>query len=134
MTLDYAGGGRILEAFGRAWAAFDGDAWVGLFTEDARYHGDPFSPPFEGHNALRAFLLESAATQEDVECTFERHWVIGDTVLAAWHASYRRKGTSELVRSAGFMTLEVAPDGRIDRSHVWWMARPPDAPGQEGHG
>ena len=77
MTLDYARGGRILEAFGRAWAAFDGDAWVGLFTEDARYHGDPFSPPFEGHNALRAFLLESAATQEDVECTVEHHWVIG---------------------------------------------------------
>ena len=133
MTIDYATGGQLLERYGRAWAEFDGDAWVGLFTEDARYHGDPFSPPLVGHNAIRAFLGESAETQEDVEFTVERHWVSGDTVLAAWHASYLRRGTPDRVRFAGFMTLEVAPDGRIDRLHEWWMARPTGSD-QEGHG
>ena len=134
MTVDYAAGERLLDRFGHAWETFDGDTWVDLFTEDARYHGDPFASPLEGHNALRAQMLESAATQEDVEFTVERHWVVGDTVLAAWHASYRRKGTTELVRFAGFITMEVAPDGRISRLHQWWMVRPPDAPDQEGHG
>lgn len=133
MTIDYAAGGRLLEAFGRAWATFDGDAWTGLFTEDARYHGDPFSPPIEGHLALRAFLVESAESQEDVEFTVERHWVSGSTVLASWHASYLRRKTPDRVRIAGFMTMEVAPDGRVDRLHEWWMARPPNASDQEGH-
>ena len=133
MTIDYAAGGELLERYGRAWAEFDGDAWVGLFTEDARYHVDPFSPPLVGHNAIRAYLVESAETQEDVEFTVERHWVSGDTVLAAWHASYNRRGTPDRARLAGFMTLEVAPDGRIDRLHEWWMARPTGSD-QEGHG
>ena len=134
MTVDYATAGRLLEAYGRAWATFDGDAWVDLFTDDARYHVDPFSPPIEGHLALRAHLGETAGTQEDMEFTVERHWVSGTTVLAAWHASYRRRGTPDRMRIAGFMTMEVAPDGRIDRLHEWWMARPPNASDQGGHG
>ena len=60
--VDYATGGDLLEAYGRAWEAFDGDAWVALFTEDAEYHEDPFEAPLVGHNALRAYLLESAET------------------------------------------------------------------------
>ena len=76
--IDYAAAGDLLEAYGAAWRTFDGDAWVALFTEDAEYHGDPFGPPLVGHNALRAFLLDSAERQRDVEFTVERHWVSGD--------------------------------------------------------
>ena len=134
MTIDYATGGRLLEAYGRAWATFDGDAWVALFTEDAAYHGDPFAPPMVGDLALRAFLDHAARTQEQVEFTVERHWVAGDTVLAAFHASYVERATRERVRCSGFMTMDVAPDGRIERFHEWWMARPSTTPGQEGDG
>ena len=61
--IDYAAAGEWLEAYGRAWQTFDGDAWVGLFTEDAEYHEDPFGAPLVGHNALRAYLLEAAASE-----------------------------------------------------------------------
>ena len=132
MTIDYATGERLLEAYGQAGASFDGDAWVALFTEDAAYHGDPFSAPLVGDLALRRFLVESAETQEQVEFTVERHWVSGDTVLAAFHAGYIQRATRTPVRFAGFMTLDVAPDGRIARLHEWWMARPSSTPGSEG--
>ena len=33
--IGYAAGGDLLEAYGRAWQSFDGDAWVGLFVKDA---------------------------------------------------------------------------------------------------
>lgn len=131
MTIDYATGGRLLGAYGQAWATFDGDAWAALFTEDAVYHGDPFSPPLTGDLALRRFLVESAERQEQVEFTVERHWVAGDTVLAAWHAGYVQRATRERVRFAGFMTMDVAADGRIERLHEWWMARPSTTSGQE---
>lgn len=119
--IGYATGGDLLEAYGTAWETFDGDAWVAIFTEDAEYHGDPFGVPLVGHNALRAFMLESAETQRDVDFTVERHWVSGSTVLAAWHASWTRRADGDLVRSAGFLAADVASDGRIGRFHQWWM-------------
>lgn len=117
--IDYATAGDLIGAYGRAWETFDGDAWVAIFADEAEYHEDPFGEPLVGHNALRAYLLDTSASQRDVEFTVERHWVSGDTVLAAWHATFIRRGTGRLVRLAGFMLAEVAPDGRIARFRKW---------------
>ena len=125
--IDYAAAGELLEAYGRAWATFDGDAWVALYTEDAEYHNDPFRPPMVGHNALRAYLLEAAGSQQDVEFTVERHWVSGTTVLAAWHVSFARRTVGQLVRMAGFLTMEVVPDGRISHLRKWAACTPDSA-------
>ena len=122
--IGYAEAGAWLEAFGAAWEAFDGDAWVALFSDDAEYHGDPFGEPLVGHNALRAFLLESAETQREVDFTVERHWVSGSTVLAAWHVSWAGRTDGRLVRSAGFMTADIADDGRASSLHQWSMPAP----------
>jgi ketosteroid isomerase-like protein len=124
MTLDYAGGGELLERYGRAWEAFDGDAWVALFTEDAEYHEGPFGDALVGHNALRAWLLAAAESQRDVDLTVERHWVSGSTVLAAWHATWTRRRDGGLVRTAGFLTADVAPDGRISGFRRWASSAP----------
>jgi uncharacterized protein (TIGR02246 family) len=125
MRVDYARAAELLDAYGAAWQAFDGDAWVALFTEDAVYVEHPFEPPLTGHNAIRAYLLDAARTQSEVEFTVERHWVSGDTVLAAWHASFVRTATGARVRIAGFMTLEIAPDGRVSRFREWWHRHEP---------
>jgi ketosteroid isomerase-like protein len=123
-VIGYADGGSWLEAYGRAWETFDGDGWVALFTDDAEYHEDPYGSPLVGHNALRAFLLDAAASQRDVEFTIEQHWVSGTTVLAAWHASFTRRSTGRIVRLAGFLTAEVAPDGRVSRFREWTRYAP----------
>ena len=60
--IDYARAGDLLAAYGQAWEAFDGDAWVAIFTDEAEYHEDPFGAPLVGHNALRAYLLDAAAS------------------------------------------------------------------------
>jgi len=118
-VIDYAAAGDMLDAYGRAWEAFDGDAWVAIFTDEAEYHEDPFGEPIVGQNALRAYLLDASTSQRDVEFTVERHWVSGNTVLAAWHVTFVRRETGRLVRMAGFMTAEIAPDGRIARFREW---------------
>jgi ketosteroid isomerase-like protein len=127
-VIDYAAAGDLLAAYGRAWETFAGDAWVAIFTDDAEYHEDPFGMPLVGHNALRAYLLDASASQRDVEFTVERHWVSGATVLAAWRATFTRRATGHLVRMAGFMTAEVAPDGRIARFREW-VRYGPEGPG-----
>jgi len=121
--VDHASAADVLDRYKRAWETFDGDAWTDLFAEDAEYHEDPFEPPMVGSNALRAYLLEAAAAQDQVEMTVERHWVVAGTVLAAWHASYVRRSDRTRVRLAGFMTLEIADDGRISRFREWWHRR-----------
>ncbi len=127
--MDHASAGDLLDRYKRAWESFDGDAWTALFTEDAEYHEDPFEAPLVGSNALRAYLLKAAETQDQVEMTVERHWAVGDTALAAWHASYVRVPGNARVRLAGFMTLEVDADDRIRRFREWWHRRETAATG-----
>jgi ketosteroid isomerase-like protein len=122
MNFDYAAAGELLERYGRAWEAFDGDAWVELFTDDVEYHRDPFELPLVGHNAVRAYLLEAAELQEEVTFTVERHWVVDPTILVAWHASYVARDNGATVRLAGFMTLEMR-DRRIGRLRKWVRRR-----------
>jgi ketosteroid isomerase-like protein len=123
-VIGYAAAGDLLAAYGQAWESFHGDAWVAIFTDEAEYHNDPFESPMVGHNALRAYLLDAATSQRDVAFTVERHWVAGDTVLAAWHAMFTRRATGRVVRVAGFMTAEVGADGRIARFREWTNVAP----------
>ena len=129
MSIDYAPAADLLETFGRAWETFDGDLIVSLFTDDAEYHDDLFGAPRIGHNAIRAYWLDGARTTEQVEFTVERHWVAGDTVLAAWHASFVERATRARVRLVGFMTWELAADGRIARLREWTLTAPSTAAG-----
>ena len=122
--IDYAAAGEWLGAYGRAREQFDGDALVALFTDDAEYHEDPFGVPLVGHNDLRAYLLDAAASERDVEFTVERHWVSGATGLAAWHASFVRTSSGQHARLAGFLTAEFAPDGRVSRLREWAVHAP----------
>ena len=127
MSIDYATAGDLLETFGRAWQTFDGDLIVSMFTDDAEYHADLFAPPMVGHNAIRAYWNDGATTTRDVAFTVERHWVAGDTVLCAWHASFQDLAANDLVRLAGFMTWEMATDGRIARLREWTLVAPTSA-------
>ena len=66
----------------------------------------------------------TATPGRDVEFTIEQHWVSDTTVLAAWHASFNRRSTGRIVRLAGFLTAEVAPDGRVSRFREWTRSAP----------
>jgi ketosteroid isomerase-like protein len=123
VSIDYASGGELLQAFCRALSTFDGEAWSDLFTEDVEYRPDPFSAPLVGRNAVRSYLLETSRDGDHVEITIERHWVVPPSVLAAFHASYVRTADRARVRVSGFLVAEVADDGRIDRYREWTERR-----------
>ena len=132
MTLTYAQGHDLLEALVRARKAYDGDRWVDLFADHAEVVLDPFASPLAGHNALRAYLNDAAETERYYDLAIERHWVAGDTVLAAWHASWNLSANEATkVRQAGFLAAEVGGDGRITRLRHWAVTREHSA-GQEG--
>ena len=123
MTIAYPQAFDLLEAYTKARKGYDGDAFVELFADEAQLVLDPFEPPLVGHNALRAYLLEAADAERYYDLAIERHWVSGETVLAAWHASWNRVGDDAKVRQAGFLSAEVGEDGRIGRLRLWTVAR-----------
>ena len=124
MTLTYATGHDLLNALVRARTTYLGDDYTALFAEHAEVSFDPFSPPLAGHNALRAYLLEAAEAERYYDLAIERHWVAGDTALAAWHASWNRADDETAkVRQAGFLSAEVGEDGRIGRLKLWAVTR-----------
>ena len=123
MALTYAGGHDLLDAWVRARTSYDGDAFVALFTELGELTLDPFVPPLAGHNALRAYLGQAAVTERHLDLAMERHWVAGQHVLAAWHASWTRPADEAKVRQAGFLSAEVGEDGRIERLRTWTVTR-----------
>jgi ketosteroid isomerase-like protein len=123
MTISYAQAHDLLEALVRARTAYDGDAWTACFADEAEVVLDPFAPPLAGHNALRAYLNDAAEAERYYDLAVERHWVSGDTVLAAWHASWTRRSDEGKVRQAGFLSAEVGEDGRIARLRHWTVTR-----------
>jgi ketosteroid isomerase-like protein len=123
MTISYAAAHDLLDALVRARADHDGDALTALFAPDAEVVLDPFATPLAGHNALRAYLLAAADAERWYDPAIERHWVSGDTVLAAWHAGWTRRSDEAKVRQAGFLSAEVGGDGRIVRLRLWTVTR-----------
>jgi SnoaL-like domain len=123
MDLTYASAGELLERFRQAWLAFDGDAWADLFDPDVVYHDGPFEPPLTGRNALRAYLVQAADRQDQLEVVIERHWVVAPTIIAVWHGSYVDRGSRARIQLAGVMTLELGEGGRIVRLREWYHRR-----------
>ncbi len=123
MTITYATGHDLLAALVQARRTCDGDADTALFADGAEVVLDPFAPPLAGHNDLRAYLNDAADAERYYDLTIERHWVSGDAVLAAWHASWNRSSDEAKIRQAGFLTAEVGGDGRIVRLRHWTVTR-----------
>ena len=123
MTVTYVQGHDLLNALVAARRDYDGDAYTALFMDEAEVVLDPFAPALAGHNALRAYLNDAADAERSFDLAIERHWVSGDAVLAAWHASWNRRADQAKVRQAGFLTAEIGEDGRIVRLKQWTVTR-----------
>ena len=124
MTLTYATAHDLLEAYCRTRMTYDGDGFTALFADEGELTLDPFARPLAGHNALRAYLNDAAEAERSFDLAIERHWVSGDAVLAAWHASWNHAADETAkVRQAGFLSAEVGEDGRIVRLKLWAVTR-----------
>jgi hypothetical protein len=120
--VDYAWAGDFLERYVSARKDFNVSPFADLFAEDAVLQPDPFEPPLTGTNAIRAYLLQRADEEADVDLTIERHWVSGSTILAAWHVSFVRRPDRGHVREAGFLTAETR-SGRCTRLRMWTVVK-----------
>jgi hypothetical protein len=120
--IDYAWAGDFLDRWVTARTQGAISEFVDGLAQDVEFATDPFEPPLQGTNDVRAYLLRRADAESDLDLTIERHWASGATVLAAWHASYTRTADRAHVREAGFLTAEIRTD-RCVRWRMWTVAK-----------
>jgi ketosteroid isomerase-like protein len=112
-----------MQRYKHAWEARDPDEAMALYREDAEFRLDPFDGPALGANEIRAIWNDVAASQASVEFDAERVWVVGQTVLAPWHAAFTQRANGDRVRIRGFSTFELDDEGLIQRQKQWALSR-----------
>ncbi|MFO1541459.1 MAG: nuclear transport factor 2 family protein [Chloroflexota bacterium] len=113
----------LLAALKRGWEARDVDALLALLAEDADIRPDPFGAACVGTLAIRAWLTGLMARAANTELDAERSWVVGRTVLAAWHGALTDRAGARRIRLRGFLALDLDAAGRIARLRAWPLHR-----------
>ena len=127
-AIDRAGFERWLEAYKAAWQEQDPDAAAALFTEDATYREMPFSEPFRGRAAIRAYWAEVACeSQRDIDFDYQVWAVDGDTGVCHWSCRLTRRASGERVELDGaFRCVFSSDDDEAGLCRVfeeWWHRR-----------
>ena len=124
MTVSYPQGDDLLEAFMKARKRYDGRRVRRPVRRGRRRSCSTRSARRWRATTRSGHTCSKRPTRSATyDLAIERHWVSGDTVLAAWHASWNRRTDEATVRQAGFLAAEVGGDGRIVRLRLWTVTR-----------
>ncbi len=111
-----------LNRYGAAWERRDADAAGALFTEDARYHENPYAEPFEGAVGVREYWENVTADQGEIDFTYEIVGVAEGTGIARWNSKFVVASTGAPLELDGVFLLEFEEDKcRVLRE--WWHIR-----------
>jgi ketosteroid isomerase-like protein len=88
MTKEEAG--RLIEIYGRSWETRDPELIVTIFTDDATYN-DPREPENIGIGAIKKYWQTKVIGEQDnIKFNLLNLWIDGETVIAEWHATFRK--------------------------------------------
>ena len=104
-----------MTAYRRAWESNSRDDIAALFTEDAHYFTEPFTPPTEGRDAIIAQWLDRADAPGTT--TFTWHPVVVTDELAVVQGETKYSD----VTYSNLWLIRLAADGRATEFTEWWM-------------
>ena len=116
---------RWAETWERAWPAFDEEAIVALYADEATYRALAFREPDRGLAGVRRYLAENFGAETEVECRFGDPIASEDRAAVEWWASWVEDG--EPLTMAGTTVLRFGDDGKIVDHRDYWN----EAPGRE---
>jgi ketosteroid isomerase-like protein len=104
-----------MSGYREAWESNDPAEIGNLFTDDALYYNEPFSPPARGREAIIRMWLE----REDAAGTTTFTWgpvvVTDDLAIVQGETDY---GT---VKFSNLWVIRFGEDGRATEFTEWWM-------------
>jgi uncharacterized protein (TIGR02246 family) len=112
-----------LKNYEQAWESRDAERAAALFTENARYHEQPFDPPKPGRKGIRDYWTTVTADQRDIDFTFDIIAVNGSTGIARWAASLVSASSGVRVQLDGVFVLTFDASGLCSELREWWHVR-----------
>ncbi|MGH8377357.1 MAG: nuclear transport factor 2 family protein [Gammaproteobacteria bacterium] len=112
--------GQWFRQINTAWEHLDAAAATALFTKNAEYRDDPFSPPLRGEKAIRAYWDDVARGQRDVHTSYEVLSACGDQSIVHWQASFVRVPSGQKVRLDGIAEVTLDRHGKCVLFREWW--------------
>lgn len=118
---------RVLDEWGRAWAAHDIDRLVSLFTDDAVYEDIALSAVSRGKAELRAFAEQTFAVIPDFRLDVVSRFACGGHGAIEWTMSGTQAfdipgfpATGKSFSSLRAVTIVEFRDGKISRNSDYW--------------
>lgn len=131
-TLTEAALTQWLEGYKAAWEARDADRAAALFTPDATYQDEAFTPPHVGTQGIRDYWSKVTAGQREVKFQYQVLSVKGNTGIAHWCAQFAvaESNPPTTIALDGVFLLEFDANGKCRSLREWWhlKATPPAAP------
>jgi uncharacterized protein (TIGR02246 family) len=113
-----------LAAYRGAWQTDDPGEVAALFTEDATYSPWPFSPWWQGRDAIVAKWIERGDSQNPWQFESEILAVEGDTGVIRGLTTYLAHDDEPEDAFSNIWVVRLAPDGRARSFAEWWIQRP----------
>lgn len=119
-----------LEGYKVAWESRDADKAAALFTPDATYQDEAFSPPHVGTQGIRDYWNKVTAGQRDVSFQYRVLSVKGNTGIAHWSAQFEVADSNPATTIAldGVFLLEFDDAGKCRSLREWWHLKSTPAP------
>ena len=111
-----------VEGYVRAWNS-NGPAEIGaLFTEDANYYTEPYSPPWRGRDEIVRQWLEIRDEPGETEFRWQPLTVGPDLALVQGETLYRTPPRTY----SNLWVIRLDAEGRCSEFTEWWMRHPDD--------
>lgn len=112
-----------LDTYKRAWVTKDTPLMLSLFTKDASYIENVWTPPTTGVDDIRAYMEWGFASQNDIKMEYRIIATGEDVGVAHWSASFVWAGAGVRCELDGIFEIHFAPDGKCDRFQEWPLAQ-----------
>jgi ketosteroid isomerase-like protein len=109
-----------LEGYKAAWETRDAERAVALFTADATYQDEAFTPPNQGAQGIRDYWTKVTAGQRDVKFQYQVLSVKGSTGIAHWSAQFAVADSATAIQLDGVFLLEFDASGKCRSLREWW--------------
>lgn len=121
-----------LDSYKVAWETRDADKAAALFTADATYQDEAFSPPHVGTAGIKEYWSKVTAGQRDVAFQYKVLSVQGNTGIAHWSAQFKVADSNPATTIAldGVFLLEFDATGKCRSLREWWHLKSAPAPAQ----
>jgi uncharacterized protein (TIGR02246 family) len=116
-----------LEDYKAAWETRDPEKAVQLFTEDATYQDEAFSPPHQGAQGIRDYWTRVTAGQRDVKFKYQVLSVTGNSGIAHWSAQFAVADSATTINLDGVFLLDFGPGGKCRSLREWWFLQSSEA-------